>query len=195
MNDATNTLFDVNFAKEQTLHNDNLLLELLEQFLLDNQSITTEIVEKSQEGPEALHFVLHRLKGVASNLGCMMLFRNLQVHCQTLTNGTALTEQDINSVTQLISQTFEAIAQYMQSNQQQPQVEEATLEDPVSFLTTLKSNLEDNAFISSEELQNLSALENIETIKDLVQQLITSVEHLEYEEAAALTDKLLKEKF
>lgn len=195
MNNAPHLLFDVEFAKEQTLHNDSLLLELLEQFLSDNQQICEDIRDKANESPEALHFVLHRLKGAASNLGCMQLFKLLQVHCQTLSNGTLIASAEITEVTNLIEETFASMSTYLaaQQSEQQPysQHYKSSIEDPVKFLKTLKGNVEDNAFISSEELNQLSALGETPESKKLIEQLIASIEHLEYEEATNITAQLL----
>lgn len=195
MNDTITPLFDVEFAREQTLNNDNLLLELLEQFLSDNQHITKDIQGKANDTPEALHFVLHRLKGVASNLGCMQLFKLLQIHCQTLSNGTLIAPAEIAEVNNLVEKTFASMSTYLKEQKRgqtlNSQHSQSIVEDPIAFLNTLKINIEDSAFISSEELKQLSALGATPETKKLIEQLIASIEHLEYEEAAGMTEQLL----
>lgn len=196
MNEATNLLFDVNFAKEQTLYNHGLLLELLDQFLVDNQQITQEISSKAQETPDALHFVLHRLKGVSSNLGCMQLFRVLQTHCHTLSEGNRLTPQDVASVNALIKHTFAALSDYLATHRKSTRTipaEQSTHGNPKALLLALKANLEDNAFISSEELNQLNLLTCLDHSKALIEQLIVSIEHLEYDDAILLANKLIKQ--
>lgn len=193
MNDTTNPLFDENFAKEQTLHNESLLIELLEQFLLDNQNVSDDISNKAQEGPEALHFVLHRLKGVSSNLGCMRLFKRLQTHCHTLSKGLNLDLDDIHQVNALVAETFQAVAAYVQrhhgNNSANALSSNAT--DALAILRQLKQDLEENAFISSQELNQISTMTNDESINALMEQLISAVEHLEYDDAISITDQLL----
>ena len=177
-------IFNLKFARQQTLNNDELLKTLLRQFLDDNKDIIQEIRQLSPDNIHDLHFQLHRLKGVSSNLGLESLHMSCQELCDSLLDNNPMTDHQFKQLEAATIEAFDCLEHFLNDSpsgkKATPSVCDSSIREIFNGVMTKVCNQE---FISDAEMKSLHDALTDKIDESTLSGLKDALSHFEYDVA------------
>jgi len=192
---SSNELIDKQYALDILGGNEKLLNKLLRQFKeqLQNSISTLQRYIDSNDTKEPMHLI-HTLKGVAGNLGAIILESELAKVEKSLRNGNQLSERDYDNCKDLIYSHIEYIEENttdIRNVNEQLQTEE-NIEILLSTLHDVKNKIKNYEIIDSKTIEKLYNYSGRLIGTNLITDLVDSLSKYEVEEAQIIIEQIFK---
>ncbi|WP_199609171.1 response regulator [Flocculibacter collagenilyticus] len=108
------SLFNISFARKQTMNNDNLLKQLCAKFVSNYSDCSSTIrTLNAEKNIKELDSLLHNIKGVAGNLGLIALHQITEQLNNQIKLGTLLSANQEATLNTIIDQTINVLSNYI----------------------------------------------------------------------------------
>ncbi len=177
-------IFNLKFARQQTLNNDELLKTLLRQFLDDNKDIIQEIRQLSPDNIHDLHFQLHRLKGVSSNLGLESLHMSCQELCDSLLDNNPMTDNQFKQLEAATIEAFDCLEHFLNDSSSGKKATTSVCDSSIrEIFNSVMTKVCNQEFISDAEMKSLHDALTDKIDENTLSGLKDALSHFEYDVA------------